>query len=192
LLIDCDSNASASKFYCGAEPPEGLRKVVDDHLTVIWQPLDKTKQQQPQPVGKKEALSREFEYVVIDVDAALEDTVQTLVQSHPDLVLIPVDNQLEALINLKDTLEVIATLEITFGIKVTARVVPMGVDNARVQAIRERIDSLAPLPQEWKVWPRIPDLQGKANLARKNRKYIWNYAGCANLEAYYRKLVTLP
>jgi chromosome partitioning protein len=185
LLIDCDSQADSWKFYFGAEssPPEGLRTACDDRLAVIWQP-------EKQRVGTRAALSREFEYIVIDVESALADTVQTLIQSQPDLVLVPVDNQHDALVNLKNPLAVIATLEQLTDAKIITRIVPMGVDHARVQAIRERIQSLADLPKNWQLWRRIPHVK-KANLARKRRKYIWNYAGCEDLEAYYQKLVEL-
>ncbi|MGH7949554.1 MAG: hypothetical protein ACREQF_10040, partial [Candidatus Binataceae bacterium] len=60
-------------YHFGDEPEgEGLRQRVpdDDYLTVIWQPNDRM-----QKIGTREALSKEFDHIVIDVDAALEDTV---------------------------------------------------------------------------------------------------------------------
>jgi chromosome partitioning protein len=185
LLIDCDGQADAWKFYFGADPTEGeegQRRRYDDYITVIWQPRKK------QQVGTREALSKEFDSIVIDVDAALEDTVQTLTQSYPDLVLIPVRKQHDALVNLANPLAVVVQLEKKLGITPVVRIVPIGLDQSWVQAIRERIASLPELPRQCQIMPRIRDLENKANLARKRRKYIWEFASCDDLESYYRKL----
>ena len=107
-----------------------------------------------------------------------------------DLVLIPVDHQHDALVNLADPLAIVARLEQTFGVNVIVRVIPMGVDYGRVEAIRERIATLRPhdVPRNCQIMPRIRDLRNKTNLARKRRKYIWEYSGCKDLESYYRNL----
>ncbi len=106
LLIDCDSQASAWKFYFNEAPTqENEPRAVDQLLSVVYNP-------------KRLRIGRlveegDFDHCILDIDTPLEHTVQSILQQNPDLILIPVNLQAEAILNLPDPLAVISQLEAT-------------------------------------------------------------------------------
>ncbi|MGD9714248.1 MAG: ParA family protein, partial [Thermomicrobiales bacterium] len=184
LLIDCDGQASSWSFYLGSRPELSMvcmPKSVDPQLTVIWN---------PDRVALKKMLDPSaFDNVVLDVDAALADTVQTIVQDHPEHIFVPVNLQAEALLNLEDTLGVIQQLESKTMRQMKVRIVPLGSKLAAVRAEVARIMThFKTLLHDCTVTSRIRNLERETNQARRERKYIWDSDGCADLENFYDRL----
>jgi len=181
LLIDCDSQASAWRFYLDESPVEEQEpRQIDSFLSVIWNPTRER-------LKRSADLFDSFDHFVIDVTGPLENTVQTIIQNAPNLVLIPVNPQTEALTNLKDPLGVIAQLEIKAGHQLPVRIVPLGRKIADIQA---KIDQLDLKIADCRIAPKIRNLARETNLARLNRHYIWLHPGCEDLEAYFQDLLS--
>jgi chromosome partitioning protein len=186
LLLDCDSQASAWEFSFGEGPTaENEPRNVDEHLSVIWNPR--------RVRIKSLAEEREtYDHFVMDIDSPLENAVQTIVQNDPDLVLIPVNLQHEALTRLKDPLGIIARLEqkagqeASVGRPIRVRIVPLG---AKVGDVRQALDASGVRLRDCKVVQKARNLQRETNVARRERRYIWQYAGCEDMEGFYRNLL---
>jgi cellulose biosynthesis protein BcsQ len=178
LLVDCDGQASAWKFFFKEAPKDELkpRDVDDSHrLSAIWN---------PDRASIKRNLEA-FDYIVLDLDAPLEHTVQTIVQASPNLILIPVNPQAEALTNLADPLNVIAQLEKKAGHSLRTRIVPLGT---RVADIRKQVEAIQANIQDLAITRRMRLLDRLTNQARRERKYIWEYETCEDLLQYYQDL----
>lgn len=186
LLIDCDSQASAWEFSFGEGPTaENAPRQVDDRLSVVWNPRRVR-------IKSLAEVRETYDHFVIDIDSPLENAVQTIVQNDPDLVLIPVNLQHEALTRLKDPLGIIARLEQKAGQEaapgrpVRVRVVPLG---AKVADVRQALDGSSVRLRDCQVVQKVRNLQKETNLARKERRYVWEYAGCEDLQDYFRSLL---
>jgi chromosome partitioning protein len=178
-FVNCDSQTDGWRFFTKREPrlDEKFEPVrVSDRLRVIYNPDRKS------IVEKMEGI----DHFVIDVHAALPDTVKMIVQEEPDLVLIPVDRQYDSLVNLADALMVIAQLG-KAGATPRVRIVPLG--GPSVQEINKRLAELVTKPSDCQVMPRIRPLQSEATRARKQRRYIWKDRTCRDLLGYYAKLL---
>jgi chromosome partitioning protein len=180
LLIDCDGQASSWYFYCG-KSPESKNQVrpVDDHLSVIWNP-------ERVRIKTLAEVAETYDHFVLDIDTPLEKTVQTVLQNDPHLILIPVNLQHDALTQLPDPLAVIAALEAKVGQAPKVRIVPLG---AKVADIRERLQQTAIQLNDCRIAPKVRNLLKETNLARKERRYVWEYPGCEDLEEYYQELL---
>ncbi len=120
LLVDCDSQASAWEFHFGTSPTAANEaRPVDDRLSVLWNP-DRV---------RIKGQAADYDHFVLDLDSPLENTVQTIVQDSPDLVLIPVTRQHGALSKLKDPLAIVAQLKAKAGHGPCVRIVPLGAKN---------------------------------------------------------------
>ena len=180
LLVDCDSQASSWEFYFGESPTiENEPLKVNEQFSVIWNPA----RVRLKSIGD---LKETYDYFVIDIDSPLENTVQTIVQDDPDLVLVPVNLQPEALTRLKDPLGIIAKLDAKAGHCPRVRIVPLG---AKVAAVRSALRQTGYSLKDCLVAPKIRNLEKQANQARKERRYIWTIAGCEDLEEYYEELL---
>lgn len=83
LLMDCDSQADAWRF-CTGRDPESEKELYEANscLAVQWNP------------GRariKRAELEDYDHIVLDIDSPLENTVQTITQNHPDLILAPIN-----------------------------------------------------------------------------------------------------
>ncbi len=122
---------------------------------------------------------------VIDIDSPLSNSVQTIVQDDPDLILVPINTsqQSKALNNLPRTLEVIAKLESKAGYEPKGRIVSLGVQVDRIRNVVEKCKSK---PSNYKIVEQMPELQEKMQVAiYEERKYIWEYEGCEFLYSYF-------
>ncbi|MCI0459086.1 MAG: AAA family ATPase [Gemmataceae bacterium] len=180
LLVDCDSQASAWEFHVGKSPDvENEPRAVDDRLSVIWNPGRRR-------IKSLADLEETYDHFVIDIDSPLENSVQTIVQNDPDLVLIPVNLQPEALTRLPDPLTIIAALEATAAQQPRVRIVPLG---AKLADVRAAFASVEKKPKDCRIAPRVRELLKETHRARKERRYIWKYSGCEDLAEYYSALV---
>ena len=114
--------------------------------------------------------------------------MQTIVQNEPNLILVPVNLQGEAIPRLAETIPVCATLEQKTGTRMRVRIVPLG---ANVPAIRSQLEQSKPMPRDLQIVRRVRNLHRETNCARAERIYSWDYPGCNFLEEYYRQLVAL-
>jgi hypothetical protein len=127
-----------------------------------------------------------FDNFVMDIDSPLENAVQLMVDNAPDLVLIPVDRQHEALTRLKDTLHIIDQLRDKLGRCPCVRIVPVG---SQVQEIQAQLKAIDPNIPDCRIARKIRYLKAETDKARKERRYIWDYAGCEDLRGYFQDLL---
>src|SRR5262249_62212232 len=93
----------------------------------------------------------------------------------PDLILIPVNPQAEAVSKLEDTLRVIEALEQKQpGLRMKVRVVPLG---SKLAEIRGEIARIQPSLNNFRVMPRVRELAKETNQARRERKDSWEIEG---------------
>jgi chromosome partitioning protein len=181
LLLDCDRQASAWWFHLGQSPDQQVTpRRVDPQLTVLWN---------PDRVSVRRLVSEDsYDHIILDVDVPLANTVQTIVQSEPNLILVPVNLQGEAIPRLAETIPVCAALEQKTGAQMRVRIVPLG---AKVPAIRRQLEQITPRPRDLQIVRRVRDLHRETNRARTQRIYSWDYPGCDFLAEYYRQLVEM-
>lgn len=187
LLIDCDAQADSWRFCTGTNPQaENKLRRIGPKLSIIWNP-------------ERRAILRRtlaeyakiYMHTVLDIDNAMENTVQTILQSHPDIVLVPINKSQQdlALVHLSTTLSMIAQLESKLNNSPQVIVVPLGVNQDRISATLERARRL---PRNYRIAPEVRDLQEQASRALVERKYIWEYSGCEDLLNYFRSLLVRP
>jgi chromosome partitioning protein len=170
LLIDCDSQSSAWEFH-SRQPPDrkASPRIIDPQLTLLWN---------PERISVKKLVADEsYDHVVLDLDSPLENTVQTIVQSLPELILIPVNLQAEAVTRLRDPIAISSTLEKTIGHTMRVRIIPLG---AKVPEIRKQLEQIEPKPTDLRVMPRVRDLQKETNRARREGRYSGSIRGVSS------------
>ena len=116
----------------------------------------------------------QYDHVILDMDRALQHSVEIILGSQPDIVLVPVNasQKIKALRNLSRTLNVIAQLAEKTGHSPKTIIVPLGVPIEDVQAVLQQTD-LQNL--NWRLAPSMPNLQDLIQLALyQDRQYIWH------------------
>lgn len=184
LLMDCDGQGSAWKFHLHAAPDvENEPRRVDDWLSLLWN---------RKRIRLKELTEEGSPYdaLVIDLDTALENAAQIIVQYSPGWVFVPINaaHEAEALESLPDTLSILADLESKAGYTQRVRIVPLGVP---IAPIRERLSRIERKPTHCILAPRVRKLERETRQSRAERRYAWEYAGCEDLKGYYQSLLEL-
>lgn len=177
LVVDCDDQADSFKFYVGQDPSRNKQLIRQGNLSII--------SNKDRESIKRVADPEEYDNIVIDIDSPLSNSVQTIVQDDPDLILVPINTsqQSKALNNLPRTLEVIAKLESKAGYEPKVRIVSLGVQVDRIRNVVEKCKSK---PSNYKIVEQMPELQEKMQVAiYEERKYIWEYEGCEFLYSYF-------
>lgn len=183
LLMDCDDQCNAFLFYLRRRPAREMELAtvpteVVRRLSVLWNP-------------NRSSVRRsllDFDYVVIDIDTVMANTVTTIVQSKPDLILIPVNGQDLTLRHLPAVLELLAKLEETIGPSVRTVVVPLGRSNEETASWLER----SPInPSDCRVAPAARSLPKETSSALANGTLIWTVDGCGDQLAYFQSLAII-
>ncbi|MEC4817483.1 MAG: ParA family protein [Scytonema sp. PMC 1069.18] len=146
LLMDCDDQADSWLFYANKMPElyELLR--LGDSLSI----LDNHKRQKIANVVNLE----EYDHIVIDIDSEFLNTLRSIMQNKPDVILIPINKsqQHKALNKISPVFLSIATLERKYGFCSDIIIVPLGVkQDIIVQAIQKVQDK----PQSYWVAPEL-------------------------------------
>jgi chromosome partitioning protein len=183
LMVDCDDQADFWQFYSKTLPKQNKDIYFAEDISVIWN-------------RKREAIRRlakpeQYDHVVLDMDSSLQSSVEMIVGSQPDLVLVPVNasQKIKALRNLPRTLTVIAQLAKKTGNSPRTVIVPLGIQAPEVISILEQPE-LQGFP--WEVAPAMPNLQDPMQTAiYQDRKYIWQYPDHADMLDYFSNLLKL-
>jgi chromosome partitioning protein len=181
LLIDCDDQADFWQFYTNALPKQNKDIFLGEDVSVIWN-------------RKREAIRRlakpeQYDHIVLDMDSALQNSVEMILGSQPDLVLVPVNvsQQIKALRNLPRTLTVIAQLAEKTGNSPRTVIVPLGIPVTAIEPILQQPE-LQGFP--WEIAPSMTNLQDPMQIAiYRDRKYIWQYPEYAELLPYFSNLL---
>ena len=183
LLIDCDDQADSWQFYSNSLPTQNKDIFLGDDISVIWN-------RKREPI-RRMVKPEQYDHVILDMDSALQHSVEMILGSQPDIVLVPVNTsqKIKALRNLSRTLNVIAQLAEKTGHSPKTIIVPLGVPIEDVQAVLQQTD-LQNL--NWSLAPAMPNLQDLMQLALyQDRRYIWQYPGYEYLLNYFSNLLTL-
>jgi chromosome partitioning protein len=183
LLIDCDDQADFWQFYSSKLPQKNKDIFFKENISVIWN-------------RKREAVRRlakpeQYDHIVLDMDSSLQNSVEMIVGSQPDLVLIPVNasQKVKALRNLPRTLTVIAALAEKTGNAPRTVVVPLGVQRSEVMPILQQAELLG-FP--WEVAPEMSNLQDEMQIAiYQDRQYVWQYPKHTDMLNYFFNLLKL-
>lgn len=182
LLIDCDDQSDSWQFYAGRIPNFAKELlIIEDNLSII-------ENQKREKIASLVDIG-EYDNIVIDIDSPLRNTVQTIIQNDPEIVLVPINKagRPKALRNLPRTLSVIAKLESKSGYSPEVIIVPLGVEQ---NAISEVVEKIQTKPQVCRVAPPMRNLQEEMACAvYEERKHIWNYEGCEDLYDYFCSLL---
>jgi chromosome partitioning protein len=183
LLIDCDDQADFWQFYSDTLPQKNRDIFLGEDISVIWN-------------RKREAIRRltkleQYDHIVLDMDSALQNSVEMIIGSQPDLVLVPVNasQKIKALRNLPRTLSVIAQLTQKTGHVPRTIVVPLGISATEVAPVLQQIDRQN-LP--WEIAPEMPNLQDPMQIAiYQDHRYIWQYPEYTEILDYFLNLLQL-
>ncbi|MGL4498165.1 MAG: ParA family protein [Planktothrix sp.] len=184
LLVDCDEQADAWKFYAGDAPETDTDIYLSEEgISVLNNPRRKS--------IKKFASPSRYDYVVLDMDTPLPNIVTVIVGSDPDLILIPVNysQKYKALKNLKDTLEVILALEAKATFIPQVRVTPLGINADEVIRSLEKLKNKPANCTVSKSMPNVQDIMQQSIYEERN--YIWNVPGHEDLRAYFDELIEI-
>lgn len=184
LLIDCDDQADFWQFYTGREPSKLNDTDTDDNRTVIF---NKKREEKELKSIKRLAKPEQYDHVIIDIDSPLKNTVQMIVGSDPDIILVPVNKsqKTKALRNLPRTLQVISQLESTVGFAPKVIIVPLGIQEDAISQVVSRIN-IDNKPQNCKIASAMPDVQEQMQHSiYEDRKYIWDYQGYEDMYEYF-------
>ncbi|NJR67020.1 MAG: ParA family protein [Leptolyngbyaceae cyanobacterium CRU_2_3] len=181
LLIDCDDQADFWQFYSNALPKRNKDIFLGGDISVIWN-------------RKREAIRRlakpeQYDHIVLDMDSALQNSVEMILGSQPDLVLVPVNasQKIKALRNLPRTLTVIAQLAEKTGNSPRTVIVPLGIPATAIEPILQQPE-LQGFP--WEIAPAMPNLQDPMQIAiYQDHKYIWQYPEYADMLDYFSNLL---
>lgn len=183
LVIDCDEQSDSWQFYTGRTPGKAQDIDAVDNRTVISNKERKK---------IKTLTSKGFDHIVLDIDTPLQNTVQVIIGTNPDLILVPVNKsqQIKALRSLPKTLKVVSQLSKP-GFSPSVIVVPLGIAQESVLEVVDKIDTRNK-PSSCRVANGMPDLQEMMQLAiYQDRKYIWSYEGYEHLLEYFNSLLKL-
>ena len=185
LLVDCDDQADFWQFYSTTLPTKNKDIIIRDDISIIWN-------------RKREAIRRllqlghgQYDHIVLDMDSALQNSVEMILGSQPDLVLVPVNasQKIKALRNLPRTLSVIAQLAEKTGHAPRTVIVPLGVAAIEIIPILQQPELQG---MSWEIAPEMPNLQDPMQTAiYQDRKYIWQYPEHVEMLDYFSKLLKL-
>ena len=187
LMLDCDDQADFFQFFSRGRKP-GKHK--DSHIledsTVIWNKRRESIEDVAKPAG--------YAHVVLDIDSPLADTVQVIIGSQPNLVLVPINASQEskALRNLPRTLKVLSSIGKNTAFNPKVVVVPLGVSEDSVRNVVGQIE-FENKPTSCRTAPRLPDLQKEMQKAiYQDYRYIWSYGDrYSELTRYFDALVKI-
>ncbi|USR90155.1 ParA family protein [Phormidium yuhuli AB48] len=186
LMIDCDEQADFWQFFARGKQPE---KNKDYHRLgdsiVVWN----KKRESVKDIAKPE----EYNHVVLDIDTPLAHTVQVIIGSQPDLVLVPINTSQKdkALRNLPRTLSVMSDIGKNTGVNPRVVVVPLGVSGDSVKNVVNQIES-ENKPKNCRTAPALSNLQEKMQEAiYRDYRCIWSYEGeYLQISSYFDALLT--
>ncbi|NJL01244.1 MAG: ParA family protein [Spirulinaceae cyanobacterium SM2_1_0] len=183
LGIDCDDQADLFQFFVRREPSKNKELVSQQSIDVVF---NKNRES-----IKRVARLDQYEHIVVDMDSPLKNTVQIIVDSPLDKVLIPVNRSQKhkALRNLHRTLEVIAQLDSKARVSLETIVVPLGVEP---QSIEDTLSKTNRKPGRLQIGEPMPNLEDLMQVSiYEDCRYIWEYENQKSLQSYFCRLIGL-
>ena len=180
LLVDCDSQADSWRFFVHFDPP--IREIpfqeTKEGISLYWNSDKK-------PI-RSVTDEDSYDHVILDIDSPLKNTVVHIMQSTPDVVLIPVNYQDLSLIHLENFLKTINHISDKTYNETKGVIVPLGVKKKDVQDFLLTLHGdLAGYP----IFQKMRNMPKRTANSIKSGKPIWTYDGCGDVEKYFDKLV---
>ena len=124
---------------------------------------------------KREKLSNKnmfsaYDHIVVDIDTAVQNALQVIIEIEPDIILIPIDKQYCSVKHLDEVLSLIARNEgITYPIA-NVKIVQMG-SNHDLNSILNTYENK---PKYLDFHFSIPNLEVDFNESLRDGRYVWN------------------
>ncbi|WP_309225557.1 ParA family protein [Sphaerospermopsis sp. LEGE 08334] len=183
LLVDCDDQADFWQFYTDRTPEKSKDIEQYENSTLIYNERRES--------ITKDVQKGQYDHIVLDINSPLKNTVHTIVNNDPDLILVPVNisQRIKALRNLPRTLRVISQLENTTGYDPQVIIVPLGISEDSVYEVVNRLEE-DDKPRKYRIAPQMYDCQEEMQVAiYQDKKYIWDYEGLEHLYDYFYELL---
>jgi len=181
LLIDCDDQADSWQFYAKKiRSKDNMFYEVSNDL-IIYENKAKNK------ITKTRL--KEYDNIILDIDSPLANTVQLIVNNHPDVIFIPVNvsQQHKALRSLDKPLSVVTALAQKASYSPKVVIVPLGIER---DVVLERLQNIEEKYQNCHVAPAMKEVQAGMSLAvYEDRKYLWEYDEFSDIKDYFASLV---
>jgi len=163
LLMDCDSQADSFDFFTKKLPSKSMEiKEGMDKVDVLWN-------------YKREKLSNknmfsEYDHIVVDIDTAVQNALQVIIEIEPDIILIPIDKQYRSVKHLDEVLSLIARNEgITYPFA-KVKIVQMG----STHDLNSILNTYENKPKYLDFRFSIPNLEVDFNESLRDGRYIWD------------------
>ncbi|MCC5900180.1 MAG: ParA family protein [Phormidium sp. BM_Day4_Bin.17] len=181
LLIDCDEQADSWKFFMEKEPEVPVDKGSARGIEVIANPERRS-------LKKLKVKPNQFDYVIIDIDTVLENTVQVILNADPNLIFVPLNraHMYKSIDNLASVLEMLERIDGNPVLPYSVVIVPLGIDKENIE---NELESIEYNSEKYLVADSMNYLSSKMDEAvYKGRKYIWDYVDLQDNKNYFEYL----
>lgn len=180
LVIDCVDQADSFRFFAGHDPVRHMQLLeAREGISVVYNPR---RRELRNFVGLEE-----FDHIILDVNSPAADTVQVIIGSDPDKVLLPINDQALAFSNLQTTLAVLSEMERKMGYALFCAVVPLGVTLA---SVAQQISQLEEKPSRLLVSRPIRKHRSAFEIALTTGQYVWDVDdSCSYVETILNEIM---
>lgn len=162
LLMDCDSQADSFFFYTQRKPNDDMELVTGtNNVDVLWN-------QHRIKLSKKDRYA-EYDHIVVDIDTRVQNALQVITETAPDLILLPIDKQYLSLTHLADVLSLLATSEGIINYPATIKVVQMGSEHD----LTHFLSTLTLVPNNLSHEDKLPYLPDEFNQSLRDCCFVW-------------------
>ncbi len=109
LLLDCDSQADAYQFYANKRPTKEKEKKYPSYECKDCQ-ITLQYNKDLFTLKKLKIFPEQYDYIIIDVDAGIEDSIRVMLdnKNEIDKIIVPMNHQLKSVYNFKNLLDAVA------------------------------------------------------------------------------------
>ena len=177
LLIDCDSQADAFRFFTKTKPNSSMELQEGmDEIDVLWN-------YKREKLSKKQRFE-EYEHIIVDIDTRVQNALQVITEIEPDIIFIPVDRQKLSVEHLGEVLSLIARNEGIINYPTRVKIVQMGSQHN----LDDRLKTLQNIPKYLSYGFSIPYLD-EFDDPLNNGKYIWNYSTEMDIKTIFQGVI---
>lgn len=182
LLMDCDTQGDAFKFFTGEFPNYELkvRESLDcfKNIEVMWNP------------NRKKLYSKgiysEYDNVVVDINTRLPDALQIIIELNPDLVLVPIDRQRLSTTHLAEVIDSLNSIQGVVSYPFETRIVQMGCE----YSLETILNGIPNVPSSCYIEYHIPNLYEEFDNALSNSKYVWQIILNEELKSKFQEVIS--
>jgi chromosome partitioning protein len=130
----------------------------------------------------------QFDFVVIDIDTVLENTVQVILNDDPNLIFIPLNrsHMYKSIDNLASVIEMVGRIDGNPALPYSVVIVPLGIDKENIERELELIEYHS---EQYLLADSMEDLSTTMDkVIYKDRKYIWDCVGLEHNKKYFEYL----